>query len=140
MALERACAHLLPPGGVPVDAPARTAELVARFENALRRIGDRCGPPALGQCVQGAAAAQRLGERGRWDLGEQLLWLSSIRRYVNFAHRISNPDRRGVALIGALLMVFADWLGRNLIFPQQMPAGVLATLIGGPYLMWLLRK
>jgi ferric hydroxamate transport system permease protein len=44
------------------------------------------------------------------------------------------------ALLGALLMVFADWLGRNLIFPQQMPAGILATLIGGPYLMWLLRS
>ncbi|WP_118182841.1 Fe(3+)-hydroxamate ABC transporter permease FhuB [Paraburkholderia phosphatilytica] len=44
------------------------------------------------------------------------------------------------SMIGALLMVFADWLGRNLIFPQQLPAGVLATLIGGPYLMWLLRR
>ncbi|MGH8783392.1 Fe(3+)-hydroxamate ABC transporter permease FhuB [Paraburkholderia sp.] len=44
------------------------------------------------------------------------------------------------ALLGAVLMVFADWLGRNLIFPQQMPAGILATLIGGPYLMWLLRR
>ncbi|KHJ60678.1 peptide synthetase, partial [Burkholderia glumae] len=27
---------------------------------------------------------------GRWDLGEQLLWLSSIRHYVRFAHRISD--------------------------------------------------
>lgn len=44
------------------------------------------------------------------------------------------------AMIGGLLMVVADWLGRNLVFPQQMPAGVLATLIGGPYLMWLLRR
>ncbi len=42
------------------------------------------------------------------------------------------------ALLGAVLMVGADWLGRNMIFPQQMPAGVLATLLGGPYLMWLL--
>lgn len=44
------------------------------------------------------------------------------------------------ALIGGLLMVLSDWLGRNLIFPQQMPAGVIATLVGGPYLMWLLRR
>lgn len=44
------------------------------------------------------------------------------------------------ALIGALVMVLADWAGRNLIFPQQMPAGVLAAMIGGPYLMWLLRR
>jgi len=26
------------------------------------------------------------------------------------------------------------------IFPQQMPAGVLAALIGAPWLMWLLRR
>jgi iron complex transport system permease protein len=44
------------------------------------------------------------------------------------------------ALIGALVMVVADWFGRNLIFPQQMPAGILAMLIGGPYLLWLLRR
>ncbi|MFM0694739.1 Fe(3+)-hydroxamate ABC transporter permease FhuB [Paraburkholderia graminis] len=44
------------------------------------------------------------------------------------------------ALIGGLLMVLSDWLGRNMIFPQQLPAGVIATLLGGPYLMWLLRR
>jgi len=43
-------------------------------------------------------------------------------------------------LIGGVLMVLSDWLGRNMIFPQQMPAGVIATLLGGPYLMWLLRR
>lgn len=44
------------------------------------------------------------------------------------------------ALIGALVLVAADWLGRNLLFPRQLPAGLLATLIGGPYLMFLLRR
>jgi ferric hydroxamate transport system permease protein len=44
------------------------------------------------------------------------------------------------ALVGGLLMVLADWLGRNVLFPQQMPAGILATLVGGPYLLWLLRR
>lgn len=43
-------------------------------------------------------------------------------------------------LIGALLMTLADWAGRMAIFPFQVPAGLLATLIGGPYLMWLLRR
>jgi ABC-type Fe3+-siderophore transport system permease subunit len=43
-------------------------------------------------------------------------------------------------LIGALLMMLADWAGRVAIFPFQVPAGLLATLIGGPYLMWLLRR
>ncbi|WP_158602016.1 Fe(3+)-hydroxamate ABC transporter permease FhuB [Pararobbsia silviterrae] len=46
----------------------------------------------------------------------------------------------GAALIGAVIMVFADWAGRNMIFPQQLPSGLLASLIGGPYLVWLLRR
>ena len=73
LALERACAHLQPAGRRRSDAAERKTELVTRFT----------------QAVQGVAAAERLAERARWDLGEQLLWLSSIRRYVEFAHRIS---------------------------------------------------
>jgi iron complex transport system permease protein len=42
--------------------------------------------------------------------------------------------------IGAGLMLVADWLGRSIIFPFQIPAGLLATLCGAPYFIWLLRK
>ncbi|MGM0984378.1 MAG: Fe(3+)-hydroxamate ABC transporter permease FhuB [Pseudomonadota bacterium] len=45
----------------------------------------------------------------------------------------------GAALIGALLMVLADWLGRQLLFPAEIPAGLLASLLGGAYFMWGLR-
>ncbi|MFC7397822.1 Fe(3+)-hydroxamate ABC transporter permease FhuB [Chelatococcus sp. GCM10030263] len=45
----------------------------------------------------------------------------------------------GAAMLGALLMVVADWLGRNILFPWQVPAGLIATLIGAPYLVWQLR-
>lgn len=88
-ALERACARLLPAGRQPGDAQQRKASLVARFRQALQSIGAVSGPSAHAQTVQGMAAAERLCERARWDLGEQLLWLSSIRHYVAFAHRIS---------------------------------------------------
>jgi ABC-type Fe3+-siderophore transport system permease subunit len=50
------------------------------------------------------------------------------------------PQLAGAALIGALIMVTADWLGRMVAFPWQMPAGLIATLIGGPVLMWLLAR
>ncbi|MBR1237077.1 Fe(3+)-hydroxamate ABC transporter permease FhuB [Bradyrhizobium sp. AUGA SZCCT0182] len=43
------------------------------------------------------------------------------------------------ALIGGTLMVFADWAGRMVIFPFQMPAGIFAMMLAGPYLVWLLR-
>jgi len=50
------------------------------------------------------------------------------------------PELAGAALIGALIMVAADFLGRMVAFPWQMPAGLIATLIGGPVLMWLLAR
>ena len=44
------------------------------------------------------------------------------------------------ALIGGLMLVFADWCGRMLMFPYQVPAGLLSTFIGAPYFIYLLRK
>ena len=43
-------------------------------------------------------------------------------------------------LFGAILMVMADWLGRYVIFPYEIPAGTIAAIIGGVYFMWLMRK
>ncbi|EMB48209.1 iron-hydroxamate transporter permease subunit [Vibrio mimicus] len=44
------------------------------------------------------------------------------------------------ALLGAIVMVLADWVGRNLWFPWQFPAGLLASLIGGGYFLYLMRR
>ncbi len=46
----------------------------------------------------------------------------------------------GAAAVGALVMLAADWLGRSLLSPWQIPAGLFAILVGGPVLMWLLRR
>jgi iron complex transport system permease protein len=46
----------------------------------------------------------------------------------------------GAGLIGAILMITADWLGRIVIFPFQLPAGIVASLIGVPYLIWHLTR
>ncbi|WP_147432340.1 Fe(3+)-hydroxamate ABC transporter permease FhuB [Pararobbsia silviterrae] len=43
-------------------------------------------------------------------------------------------------LIGALILCAADWLGRNIAFPFQVPAGLLATLLGGLYFMGLMMR
>jgi iron complex transport system permease protein len=43
-------------------------------------------------------------------------------------------------LIGVGLMTGADWLSRIVSFPYQLPLGLFASLIGGPYLIWLLRR
>ncbi len=42
--------------------------------------------------------------------------------------------------IGAALMIAADWLGRTADFPYEIPAGVIAAFIGGPYFLWVIRS
>ncbi|ODC04880.1 Fe3+-hydroxamate ABC transporter permease FhuB [Terasakiispira papahanaumokuakeensis] len=46
----------------------------------------------------------------------------------------------GAGLLGTLLMVLADALGRQLLFPHDLPAGLVAALIGGAYFIWGLRR
>lgn len=41
-------------------------------------------------------------------------------------------------LLGALLVSVADTLGRTVIAPAQLPAGLVVALIGAPYFVWLL--
>jgi ferric hydroxamate transport system permease protein len=43
-------------------------------------------------------------------------------------------------MIGAAMLIGADWLSRVVIYPYQVPVGVFAALIGGPYLLWLLAR
>lgn len=43
-------------------------------------------------------------------------------------------------LIGGWLLMFADTIGRNLVDPDGIPAGIMVALIGGPYFMYLLLK
>ncbi|MFW6010636.1 MAG: iron chelate uptake ABC transporter family permease subunit, partial [Gemmatimonadota bacterium] len=50
------------------------------------------------------------------------------------------PEMAGAGLVGALIMLGADWLGLSLLSPWQIPAGLFAILVGGPVLMWLLRR
>jgi len=44
------------------------------------------------------------------------------------------------AILGAALMVLADWLGRYIIFPYEIPAGTIAAIIGGAYFLYLMRR
>ncbi|MGX1788322.1 Fe(3+)-hydroxamate ABC transporter permease FhuB [Bosea sp. NPDC055332] len=43
-------------------------------------------------------------------------------------------------LVGCGVMILADWLARLVAFPYQVPTGLFAALIGGPYLIWLLNR
>ncbi|MFK0118968.1 iron ABC transporter permease [Streptomyces sp. NPDC090994] len=43
-------------------------------------------------------------------------------------------------LLGGLLVCVADALGRTLIAPAQLPAGLMIALVGAPYFIWVLRQ
>jgi iron complex transport system permease protein len=43
-------------------------------------------------------------------------------------------------LLGAVLLGLADTLGRTVIAPAQLPAGLAVALLGAPYFVWLLAR
>ncbi|CAN5626773.1 iron ABC transporter permease [soil metagenome] len=57
---------------------------------------------------------------------------------------VAGPDHRVLipasALGGALLVVLADLVARNLVSPLELPLGVLTALIGGPFLLFLMLR
>ncbi|MEU6118793.1 iron ABC transporter permease [Streptomyces sp. NPDC047117] len=43
-------------------------------------------------------------------------------------------------LLGGLLVCVADALGRTVVAPAQVPAGLMIALVGAPYFVWVLRQ
>ncbi len=50
-------------------------------------------------------------------------------------HRIVLP---GAALLGAALLLIADSLARIIVVPAELPIGLVTSLIGSPFFLWLL--
>jgi ferric hydroxamate transport system permease protein len=42
------------------------------------------------------------------------------------------------ALVGVVVVLVADTIGRTVIAPAQLPAGLLTSMLGTPYFVWLL--
>jgi iron complex transport system permease protein len=60
-----------------------------------------------------------------------------VRRMVVVTHR---PLLALSALAGAMLLGAADLAARSLLAPQELPVGVLTAVLGGAYLLVLLRR
>ena len=59
------------------------------------------------------------------------------RRLVGYDHKTLIPF---TALLGAFIILLADTLGRTLFHPMEIPASTIMAIIGGPFLIFLLRK
>lgn len=60
-----------------------------------------------------------------------------IRMTIGADHRWLQPCS---TLAGACLLLVADTLARTLVQPAEMPVGLLTSLIGGPYFLWLILR
>ncbi|MGG0079723.1 Iron(3+)-hydroxamate import system permease protein FhuG [Bacillus cereus] len=60
-----------------------------------------------------------------------------MRRLVGPKHQYLIP---GAALAGALLVLMADTIGRWIIQPSEIPAGIVVAVIGAPYFLYLLAR
>jgi ferric citrate transport system permease protein len=59
------------------------------------------------------------------------------RRVFGGRHSITLP---AAGIMGVLLMLVADMLGRSLAPPLEIPAGLVTAVVGGPYFLYLLAK
>lgn len=44
------------------------------------------------------------------------------------------------AILGSLVLLVADTIGRTITAPYEIPVGVIMTVLGGPFFLYLLRK
>ena len=59
------------------------------------------------------------------------------RGLVGATHHVLVP---AAALLGAVLLLWADVLARTAFAPQELPIGIVTGLVGGPFLLLLLRR
>ncbi len=59
------------------------------------------------------------------------------RRAVGSAHRQAVPV---AALMGSVFLLWADIVSRTVLAPQEIPLGILTSLVGAPFLLVLIRR
>jgi iron complex transport system permease protein len=60
-----------------------------------------------------------------------------VRGRISSDHRVLMPCS---FFLGGILLAACDALGRVVLAPAEVPAGVILALLGGPYLIWLVRE
>ncbi len=62
----------------------------------------------------------------------------------HLARAVCGPDYRWIfpyaALFAAMLLLIADIIGRVIATPSEIPAGIVSTLLGGPFFVYVARR
>lgn len=121
----------------PVLLTVRWLDLLPLGEAASRSLG----LPVVGSRLCLAAVAALMTAVASLLVGPlSLIGLIAphLARMAGFAR--ARDQLLASVLIGGGVMIVADWLARLVAFPYQMPVGLFAALIGGPYLIWQLNR
>lgn len=60
-----------------------------------------------------------------------------LRLAVGSDHRFLLP---AAALLGASLLLLADLIARTVVTPAELPIGIITSVLGGPFFLWLLLR
>ncbi|MFI9204868.1 FecCD family ABC transporter permease [Streptomyces sp. NPDC053048] len=115
---------------------ARAQRTVSMDDDTATALGVRLGRVRLGLVLVGVVLASvATGAAGPVD-GVALLAPQIARRMT----RTAQIPLLCSALMGSLVVVLADLLGRKLFEPVELPVGVLTAVVGAPYLIWLIAR
>lgn len=115
----------------------RELDLLALDEDTPRLVGVRLETVRLGVLVVAALlAAMSVSAVGVVGF-VGLVAPHMARALVGGRHARSVPV---AVLVGAVLLGVADVIGRTVIAPAQIPAGLIVALIGAPYFVYLLAR
>ena len=129
----------------PVLLTLATAALILAFRLDLQALGPRRAAglgvrvglertlALLAAVILASVAVSVVGV-----LGFVGLMAPHLARTLGFGH--ARHHVAASALLGALLMIISDTAARSLAFPYQLPTGLLAALVGGPYLVFMLTR
>lgn len=130
-------ATIIIPAGIILVRNARELNLLLLGENEARFLGvdeERlkrriilCTAMAVGAAISVSGIIGFVG----------LVVPHLVRLTLGPDHRLLIPAS---GVLGAILLLLADTLARTLVSPAEMPVGILTSLIGGPFFLWLLVK
>lgn len=124
-------------GAVLALGAGRVLNAVSLGDDVARGLGQR-----LGRARAAAAASVVLLCGAATALAGPIVFVGLVVPHI--ARRITGPDYRWIlahsALLGPILLVGADVVGRLIARPAEIEAGLLVAFIGAPVMMALVRR
>lgn len=116
---------------------ARQLNTLALGEGAARHLGT--DPQRIKMisivCVAAATGASVAVSGGIGFVGIVVPHL--LRLVIGPDHRYLLPAS---ALLGAILLLFADAIARQIVAPAELPIGIVTALAGAPFFLWILLR